>query len=726
MQRFIISLVLLTNVLVSKGQNSALDIRNIKWLPNSHFFWNNKSQGISLVDATDLTNEKLLISSQELKKIGLDAQIEDIVWNASNTSVLLYTESQRVWRDKTKGNYWYFNTITKTGYKLGGKLPNSSLMFAKFSPTKEQVAYVSNNSLYVEDLKTKAIKTLALATKERKICGTYDWVYEEELGARDGFSWSPGGNAIAFAMVDAAKTPKHLMINNTDSLYSYIIPVEYPKAGLKPSGVQIATVNIATGVRTILKIPGEATNNYLPRFQWTAANEVTAIQLSRLQNTLTIYTCNAQTGVAKESFKEKSDTWIDLNHFLVKESDVFPAYWLEKGKTFLWNSEKDGWQHIYKVSLSANGSAKEELLTTAPYDAYFVAYNTSNSDIYFIASPTDATQRYLYSVNLNTKLTQKVTPTVFNGTNKYSFSTDGTLAFHEHMSINALASQRLVSLPEHKKIYPMRGEEVVRPRLNYKLEKIVVKTAENIELDGLMAKPLDFDSTKKYPVYFYVYGEPANVVVTDVPRFTDNFIGELIPKGYIAIALDNRGTPSFKGRDWRKSIYKKIGVINAHDQAMAAKEILKWKYIDPERVAVHGWSGGGAMTLNLLFKYPEIYKTGVSIASITDQHFYDNIYTERYMGLPEVEKEAYYNGSPVNFAKNLIGNLLYIHGTADDNVHYKNAEQLVNELIKNNKLFQFMPYPNRTHGIYEGEGTRKHLSAVVRDFILKNCPPGGK
>ncbi len=247
-------------------------------------------------------------------------------------------------------------------------------------------------------------------------------------------------------------------------------------------------------------------------------------------------------------------------------------------------------------------------------------------------------------------------------------------------------------------------------------------------MDGWMVKPTNFDPTKKYPVVFYVYSEPARHTVNDSYNTSRNslYIGDMAEDGYIYISLDNRGTPSPKGREWRKSIYRKIGVININDQAMAAKEILKWDFIDSERVAVWGWSGGGSATLNLMFQYPEIYKTGIAIAAVANQLTYDNIYQERYMGLPKENKEDFITGSPITYAKNLEGNLLYIHGTGDDNVHYQNAELLINELIKNNKQFQFMPYPNRTHGISEGEGTRKHLATLYTNYLKLHCPPGGR
>jgi dipeptidyl-peptidase 4 len=240
--------------------------------------------------------------------------------------------------------------------------------------------------------------------------------------------------------------------------------------------------------------------------------------------------------------------------------------------------------------------------------------------------------------------------------------------------------------------------------------------------------PKNFDSTKKYPVVFYVYGEPAATTVNDSWGAGNNFLytGDMAAEGYIQVSLDNRGTPAPKGREWRKAIYQKIGVLNIRDQALGAKEVMKWNFIDTTRVAVWGWSGGGSSTLNLMFQYPDQYQTGISIAPVTSSLLYDNIYTERYMGLPNENKEGYEKGAALTHAKDLKGNLLFIHGTGDDNVHYQNVEKLINELVKNGKMFQMMSYPNRTHGISEGEGTFEHLAALYTKYLRENCPPGGR
>jgi dipeptidyl-peptidase-4 len=248
-----------------------------------------------------------------------------------------------------------------------------------------------------------------------------------------------------------------------------------------------------------------------------------------------------------------------------------------------------------------------------------------------------------------------------------------------------------------------------------------VTTSDGIDIDARIVYPIGFNASKKYPVLFHVYGEPWGQVATDNQIGLWNIM--MAQKGYIIVDMDNRGTPCLKGSKWRKSIYRKIGVINTLDQAMAAKEILKLEYVDPTRTAVWGWSGGGSMTLNLMFQYPDIYKTGIAIAAVSDQLIYDNIYQERYMGLPQENLDDFIKGSPVTHAKNLRGNLLLIHGTADDNVHYQSAEILINELIKQNKQFDLMSYPNRSHGIYEGENTTRHLYTLMTNYLLKHTPP---
>lgn len=703
------------------AQNT-ININRLNWLPESHSFWVNEQDNIAVYDAEKLSETKIVLTKDQMKASGFKGKIEKLVWNNTKTKVLIYTNSKRVWRANTKGDYWFFDLTSGKGFQLGKELEASTLMFAKFSNDNKNIAYVSKHNIYLENLENHKIKQLTKDGTAKIINGTFDWVYEEELACRDGFRWSPDGNSIAYWRVDATDTKYHLMINNIDSLYSYVVPVEYPKAGEKPSSVKIGVVNIATEKTNWMAIPGDADNNYLPRMEWIGKNELMVVQLNRRQNEANLYNCDSNTGKASLIYNEKSNAWIDVYDNASGVYDGFSCTLLDNGKSFLWNSDADGWMHTYKISMDG---MKKELITKENFDSYFIAYNIETRTIYSSSSPTDATQKYLYETSLDTKKTKRTTPVEFDGTNEYSFSPDGAFAKHTNSNINRLWNSRLVALKNHKKVYPLVKDVFAKPERDYSLEKFKIKTIDNVELDGIMAKPLNFDASKKYPVFFYVYGEPAGAVANDEPSFNE-YIASLIPQGYIGIAMDNRGTPVMKGTEWRKCIYKNIGIINTRDQAMAAKEIMKWNFIDTDRVAVHGWSGGGAVTLNLLFQYPDIYKTGVAVSAVSDQHFYDNIYTERYMGLPSENEAAYKQASPITYAQNLKGNLLYMHGTGDDNVHYKNAEVLIDKLIKYNKMFNLMIYPNRAHGIFEGEGTRKHLNDTFMKFIKEYSPPGAK
>ena len=313
-------------------------------------------------------------------------------------------------------------------------------------------------------------------------------------------------------------------------------------------------------------------------------------------------------------------------------------------------------------------------------------------------------------------------PSVFRGREQamLQFQADGMRADTSETPMPAMTACLMASLLDIK----------LNKDAKNKPEFFKVTTVDGVTMDGWMVKPTNFDSTKKYPVVFYVYSEPAGATVTDSYGSSRNgeYVGNMADDGYIYISLDNRGTPAPKGAAWRKAIYKNIGIVNIQDQAMGAKEILKWPFVDTSRVAVWGWSGGGSCTLNLMFQHPEIYKTGIAVAAVGWQLTYDNIYQERYMGVPtdSAGRAVFIKGSPVTYAKNLQGNLLYVHGTGDDNVHYKNAEMLINELVKYNRQFQLMSYPNRTHGIFEGPGTTQHLRTLYTQYLKDHCPPGAK
>ena len=705
--------------------------QQLVWSPAADAYYQYKSDKIVRTSVVDNTTE-VLLSDKQLTPAGADKPLKLRSFSLADNGkkVLLFTNTRKVWRYHTRGDYWVYDMDKKSLSQLGKSRPEATLMFTKISPDGTHAAYVSERNIYVENLANGKISQLTENKgNPRLINGTFDWVYEEEFDCRDGFRWCPDSKRIAYWQIDAAGVRDFFMINTTDSIYPYIIPVEYPKVGESPSPYKLGVVEIKNGKTKWINLPGDPSNTYLPRMEWTPNGlYLLAQHLNRKQNHSQLLLCDAKTGSSKTVHQEKDEAWVDLVDR--KMNDYFK--WVDSGKSFLWTSEKDGWRHIYKF---ATYGEEEELITKGDYDVAGISgIDEDRGFVYFMASPDNATQSYLYRVRMDGRSEgpERVTPNWQSGSHRYNISPMGLYANHSFSNANLATQREFVKLPGHE---PVKGDGIQKKTVEKeqvdpaRVEFFQVETADGITLDGWMVKPEGFDPNKKYPILFYVYSEPAGSTVRDSWGTGRNglYDGDLRQDGYIYASLDNRGTPSLKGRAWRKAIYRKIGQVNIRDQAMGAQAMFKkFDFIDSDRVAVWGWSGGGSTTLNLLFQYPDQYHTGISVAAVANQLSYDNIYQERYMGIPQENKEDFVNGSPITHAKNLKGNLLYIHGTGDDNVHYQNAEMLVNELIKHNKYFQFMPYPNRTHGIYEGEGTTKHLSTMFTRFLRDHCEPGGK
>lgn len=698
-----------------------------QWTPDGNAYYSFTKKGVEIVDLLHPGKDQTLLNSSELIPAGSSEalQVQSFQVSPDDKSLLLFANTKKVWRDNTRGDYWIFDKNTKKLTQLGKGLPASSLMFAKYSPDGKKVAYVSKHNIYVEDLASNKQTKITTDGTDGMINGTFDWVYEEEFGTQDGFRWSPDGSKIAYWKLDARGTKNFLMINNTDSLYSFTVPVEYPKVGEDPSGCSIWFYDLASQSSKKADIAGDEKQNYIPRMEWVLdSKSIILQQLNRKQNQSKIIVADANSGSCKVIHTESDAAWIDIKTRW-NDNDPKGWDWIDNGKEFLWLSEKDGWRHIYKIDM--NG--KETLITKDAYDVIKPEFfDVKNNQIYFLASPNNATQKYLYKVSMKGGKAQKVTPESYTGSNTYTISPNGKIAMFTNNSINAFSADAVISLPEHKELVAAKRSAKADPAKS-KTEFFQITTQDGITLDGWVVKPKNFNPNKKYPIVFYVYGEPALQTVTDDFYTGWNWLyaGDMAEDGYLYVSLENRGTPSPRGREWRKSVYRKIGQMNIRDQAMGAKALFaKWPYIDTSRVAVWGWSGGGSSTLNLLGQYPDIYQTGIAIAPVANQLFYDNIYQERYMGLPQENREDFVKGSPLFYAKNLKGNLLLVHGTGDDNVHYQNTEVYINELVKYNKQFQLMSYPNRSHAINEGEGTLLHLTTMFTKYLKEHCPPGAR
>jgi dipeptidyl-peptidase-4 len=693
-----------------------------QWTADGEGYYKKKEGGIVKVNISSNAETIVISKSQLTTTSGKVIDPASFTFNIDNSKVLLFTNTSKVWRYNTRGDYWVLDIKSKKLIQLGKSRPSQSLMYAKFSPNGKKVAYVSGHNLFVETIAFGSINQLTSGGTRKLINGTFDWVYEEEFGCRDGFRWSPDGTQIAYWQVDANQIKDYLMLNTTDGNYSKLIPVEYPKVGEAPSPTKIGVVSITGGATHWMNIPGEASQHYLPRMEWRNKNTLVVQQLDRKQQESKLFYCNTSNGKSDLFYLEKNKSWIEIKSYW-NNDDPTGWEWINHRKEFIWVSEKDGWRHLYKVS---SDGKKEVLITKGEYDIASIEYiDETNNYIYFMASPNNATQLYLYKIKMDgNSAAESVSDLDKKGTHQYVISPGAKWARHSFSNYKTLPMVEWIRLKDNAN--NQKANAVKEPLSTIQYTSIT--TEDGVTLDAWINTPKNFDSTKKYPVVFFVYGEPASSTVIDRYGGHRNFLynGDMSADGYFQIAVDNRGTPSLKGAAWRKSIYRNLGTINIRDMAMAAKKILSNSYFDKDRVAVWGWSGGGSSTLNLLFQYPEIFKTGISIAAVGNQLFYDNIYQERYMGLPQENKEDFIKGSPISHAKNLEGNLLYIHGTGDDNVHYSNAEVLLNELIKYNKQFQFMAYPNRSHSISEGEGTNLHLKTLYTKFLKQYCPPGAR
>ena len=675
----------------------------------------------------------VLVPAEKLKPSGNTKPIDirSFVISKDESKVLIYNNTRQVWREDTRGDYWVLDLASGRLQQLGKGKPEASLMFAKLSPDNTQVAYVAEYNLYVEDLASGTIKALTTDGNRKNINGTFDWAYEEEFFCRDGFRWAPDSKKIAYWKIIAGDTKVYNMVNNTDSIYPKLIPIEYPVAGEKPSVFKIGVVSLSDAQTKWMNIADDAVwGSYVPRMEWAGNNSELIVQhLNRRQNESNLILCNAASGTVQTIYTEKDSAWIDIVANWDQDYTNGGWDWLNGGKEFLWPAEKDGWRHLYRVSRDGK---KETLITKGKYDVMDIAaIDEAGGYLYFHASPENATQKYLYRTKLNgSGNAERLTPDEYPGTNSYNLSPGAKYAVHSFSNYYTRPSMEWLTVAGHKPIGEgIKTDAAATAKAQSNVEFITVTTEDGVQMDAWMAKPANFDASKKYPVVFYVYTEPWGQTVKDSYGAGRNFLykGDMDRDGYIYVSIDSRGTPVPKGRTWRKALYKNIGILNIHDQAMAAKALLKqYTYLDSERTAVWGWSGGGSTTLNLMFQFPEIYKTGIAVAAVGNQLTYDNIYQERYSGIPQQDETPYIKGSPITHAKNLKGNLLYIHGTGDDNVHYNNAEMLFNELIKYNRQFQMMSYPNRTHSIAEGEGTSEHLQTLYTNYLRQYCPPGAK
>ena len=676
------------------------------------------------------TGERIiLVPSYRLKHPGSTDQIdlEGLQWAANYSKILFFTNRKSYEWEGDTGEYWVLDLFLWTWNQIGEDLPTQSLQSAKFSPDGMSVSFIHDGDIYIEDLSCYKVTRLTKKCGERvyngriKGCNTsmISLRYNELRFGHDGYTWSPDSKKIAYCQIDYTNVPDYYMINNTETLYPEIIKFPYIKVGQQLPGFRVGITDISTPATTWLDLPCDPFKDYLWQMQWTPNEHELSLQvLNRRQDSMKIILADTEHYVTKIIYTEVDEAW-------VVPTDI---HWIDGGEKLIFMSERDGWEHIYMYSHEG-----DELgcLTPGEFDVVIIqGIDKENGWLYYVASPDNPCQRHLWRVGLDLKgKSESVTPVGTRGTHKYQVSPDFKWAIEDYSDADTPSVYRLINLPDHREVKILEDNSKLREKLN-QLNRVPreffrVNIGNSVELDAYCIKPPLIDPGKKYPLLFHVYGEPAGQTVLDVwggRQYLWHLM--LAQKGYIVMSVDNRGTPSLRGRAWRKVIHGQLGILAPKDQAAAAREIIRQRpFIDTSKVGVYGHSGGGQMSLHMIFRFPDVYKVAMPSSFVSNQRYYHPSYQERFMGPLDENIEAYRLGSPITWAHQLEGNLLIIHGTGDSNVHYQSFEALINELVANKKQFSMMSYPNRNHGLQEGENTQYHLYNLRTNYLKTHMTP---
>ena len=642
-----------------------------------------------------------IVDSKDLDGISFS----DYSFSEDEKKVLLPTETESIYRYSSRSNYYVYDRETKTAQELS----EEKQRLAQFSPDASKVAFVKENNIFIKDINNDIEIQVTFDGEINKIInGATDWVYEEEFAFDNGMQWNTSGNKIAYYRFNEEKVPEFSMDLFTD-LYPSQSQFKYPKAGETNSTVELFIYDLNSKKTTKANINVEE-EFYIPRIKWTLDENILSVQrMNRHQNQLDFILVDAKDGSSQTIFTENDAAYIDVTDNLT---------FLNDGKYFIWTSEKSGYNHIYLYNLKGK---QVRQITKGNYDVTdFYGIDESNNTVYFASSERSPMHRDIYAVQLNGK--NKKTLNNKTGTNSATFSTNYKYFINQYSNANS---------PYYFSLFDAKGNEVRMLKDNSNLNNSLAeyalsqkeffnfKTTEGIDLNGWMMKPHNFDETKQYPVFMYLYGGPGSQQVTD-SWGGSNFLWYqmLTQQGYIVACVDNRGTGA-RGSEFKKCTYQQLGKLETEDQIEANRYLANLPYVDGSRIGIFGWSYGGYMSSLCLLKGADEFKMAIAVAPVTNWRYYDSIYTERYMRTPQENASGYDDNSPINHVEKLKGKYLLVHGSADDNVHYQNTMEMTNALVNANKQFDLFIYPNKNHGIYGGY-TRLHLFTKMTNFIKEN------
>lgn len=698
----------------NQGVFSQRTVEGVNWMKTGGFYTTLDGGKIVRFNITTGAPVETLFDERQTTVAGTSQaiHIDGYQLSADERKLLLTTNEEPIYRRSSRAEFYTYDLATKQLVPLskGGKQ-----QYATFSPDGRRVGFVRDNNLFVVDLTSGKETQLTTDGKRNAVInGGADWVYEEEFSMARAFEWSPDSQRMAWIRFDESRVPEYDM-----QLWGGLYPVEYrfkyPKAGEPNSIVTVWMADVATG-KKIQAQTGNETDIYLPRIQWTKNPGLLSIRrLNRLQNQLDLLHVNVITGAATTVLTETSPAYVDLEF-------TDDLTYLPDGKSFVWSSERSGYKHLYLYGLDGKLIRP---ITTGNFEAFSIAgIDEKSQTIYYLSTEVSPLERHLYRVGLDGQNKQRLTTQA--GTYTANFSPDFSYYLLYHNSASSPTTVRLRSTKTIDDLRVLEANDALKARLaGYTLipkQFFQTKAADGTtSLNGWMIRPADFDSsgTKKYPVLMFVYGGPGSQTVKNEWDTRDFFWYQtLAQKGYVVVSVDGRGTGA-RGNAFRTATYANLGKLETEDQIAVARQLKGLPYVDPARVGIWGWSYGGYMTALCMTLGADVFKSGISVAPVTNWRFYDTIYTERYLKRPQENASGYDDNSPVTHAAKLRGPYLLVHGTGDDNVHFQNSVAFENALIAANKQFQSFYYPNRNHGIYGGN-TRLHLYTMMTDFVVKN------
>lgn len=657
------------------------------------------------------TVPEVIVSKSQLLINGSTINIDDYQFSSDENKMLIASETEQIYRHSTRENYYVYDRTTKT---LNPVTKGEKQMHATFSPDGSKVGFVRGNNIFIKDLASgKETQVTTDGNQNNIINGATDWVHEEEFAFSVAYFWSPDSKKIAYYKFDESKVKEFSFDEFNNKLYPTQYRFKYPKAGEDNSIVTIHVYDLASASAKLMDI-GKETDQYIPRVKWTMdANTLSIVRMNRHQNKLDIMFANATTGETKTIYSETTDTYIDIH-----EGEGDYVYFTEDKKSFIIMNESDGFNHLYLYDM--NGKLVNQI-TKGNWDVVnFKGIDEKTKTIFYTASETTATERDIYSIQMNGSGKKKIS--IEKGTHNPEFSNGMKNYINTFSSANSPSSIAIYNA-KGKQIRILENNEALTKKMQEfnlsKKELFMFKTTEGIELNAWMVKPPNFDPSKKYPVFLTFYGGPGRNMVNNSFDGAGYFWHQMLAqKGYIVMCVDNRGT-GYRGVAFKKCTYKQLGKLEVADQIETAKYLGTLPYVDKTRIGTFGWSFGGYLSSLCITKGADYFKMAIAVAPVTNWRYYDNIYTERFMSLPQENASGYDDNSPINYVNKLKGKYLLIHGSGDDNVHYQNSMEMVTALVNANKQFDLFIYPDKNHGI-SGGNTRLHLYTKMTNFILDN------